>query len=86
MDNNWISCKNDMPIECQCIDEETGYYGMSERVLCCSCNKECYEYDMWLDYTIDGKWQAHEYDKNEELFWMPLPLPPRKEGLNYAYI
>lgn len=78
MSNNWISCKDQMPLAIRCIDQETGYYYMSEQILCCAYNREIYEYEMWIDYTIDGEWQAHEYDKDEELFWMPLPSPPKK--------
>lgn len=42
----------------------------------CSCFDEDEEkYETWIDYTIDGYWQTHEYYEGENFAWMPLPEP-----------
>lgn len=75
MDNSgeWIPVSDRMPEEERCIDPETGYYGRSDDVLCSAYNEYEMKDEIWIDYTIDGEWQAHEYDEEEELAWMPLP-------------
>lgn len=71
----WIPASERMPEEERCIDPETGYYGRSDDVLCSAYNEYEMQYETWIDHTIDGEWQSHEYDEEEKLAWMPLPAP-----------
>lgn len=77
--NRWISVEEKLPKEYKCyIDQETGYYNESNNVLCC-CKNEYDEFEYWIDYTIDGEWQTHEYFDGEKFAWQPLPEPYKGE-------
>lgn len=80
-DDGYTPIKKGMPKENTCIDEETGYYGRSDDVLCSAYNEDTGEYERWIDYTIDGEWQAHEWYEGEQLAWRPLPEPYKPEKL-----
>ncbi len=69
-----------MPEEHKCIDPETGYYGQSDNVLCSAYNEYEMRDEIWIDYTIDGEWQTHEWYEGEKLAWMPLPSPYRESN------
>jgi hypothetical protein len=72
----WIPVEERLPKEYKCyIDEETGYYSESDNVLCC-CKNEYNEFEYWIDYTIDGEWQTHEYFDGEKFYWQQLPALP----------
>lgn len=71
----WVPVEDGLPKENICIDEETGYYGRSDDVLCSAYNEYTGEYETWIDYTIDGEWQTHEWEEEEKLAWRPLPEP-----------
>lgn len=75
MNDDWIPVDKRLPEEHTCIDEETGYYGRSDDVLCSAYNEYTGEYEIWIDYTIDGEWQTHEWYEGEQLAWQPLPKP-----------
>lgn len=75
--NGWIPVSEKLPKEYKCVDGNDCYM-MSEDVLCSAYNEETGEYDMWIDYTIDGEWRTHEYYEGEKLAWQPLP-PEYKE-------
>lgn len=77
-ENEWIPVEERLPKEYKSIDEETGYYRRSDEVLC--FRKDDYNgTEYWIDYTIDGEWQRHEYIDGDKLYWMPLPKEYRKE-------
>lgn len=76
--NEWIPVEERLPEEYKAIDEETGYYRRSEEVLC-FCEDYYNGTGYWIDYTIDGEWQTHEYIDGEKMYWMPLPKSPKKE-------
>ena len=76
----WIIALERMPEEDTCIDEETGYYGRSDDVLCSAYNEYEMRDETWIDYTIDGEWQTHEWYEGEKLAWMPLPAPYRESN------
>lgn len=80
--SEWIPVSECMPKEDRCIDPETGYYGRSDDVLCSAYNDYEMKYETWIDYTIDGEWQTHEYDEEEKLAWMPLPAPYSEQQEN----
>ena len=71
----WNVASERMPKEERRIDPETGYYGRSDDVLCSAYNEYGMLNEIWIDYTIDGEWQKHEYDKEEKIAWQPLPEP-----------
>ena len=73
--DGWIPAEKELPEEHTCIDEETGYYGRSDDVLCSAYDDYTGEYETWIDYTIDGQWQTHEWYEGEPLAWQPLPRP-----------
>lgn len=73
----WIVASERMPEEERCIDPETGYYGRSDYVLCSAHNDYEMKDEIWIDYTIDGEWQTHEWYEGEKLAWQPLPEPYR---------
>lgn len=73
----WITASERMPEEERCIDPETGYYGRSDDVLCSAYNEYEMRDEIWIDYTIDGEWQTHEWYEGEKLAWMPLPTSYR---------
>lgn len=75
MNDGWIPAEKELPEEHTCIDEETGYYGRSDDVLCSAYDDYTGEYETWIDYTIDGQWQTHEWYEGEPLAWQPLPRP-----------
>ena len=77
MNDGWIPAEKELPEEHTCIDEETGYYGRSDDVLCSAYDDYTGEYETWIDYTIDGQWQTHEWYEGEPLAWQPLPRPYR---------
>ena len=79
MNDGWIPAEKELPEEHTCIDEETGYYGRSDDVLCSAYDDYTGEYETWIDYTIDGQWQTHEWYEGEPLAWQPLPRPYRPE-------
>lgn len=70
----WIPVEERLPEEYKYIDEETGYYLRSDNVLCC-CLDDYNDFEYWIDYTIDGEWQTHEYFDGEKLYWQPLLEP-----------
>ena len=74
----WIIASECMPEEHKCIDPETGYYGQSDDVLCSAYNEYEMRDEIWIDYTIDGEWQTHEWYDGEKLAWMPLPSSYRE--------
>lgn len=75
-ESRWISVEERLPKEYKCyIDVETGYCNESDNVLCC-CKNEYNEFEYWIDYTIDGEWQTHEYFDGEKFYWQPLPALP----------
>lgn len=74
----WIPVSEGLPEEHRCLDEDD-CYRMSENVLCSAYNEDINEYETWIDYTIDGEWQAHEYYEGEKLAWQPLPEPWKGE-------
>lgn len=76
----WIIASECMPEEHKCIDPETGYYGQSDNVLCSAYNEYEMRDEIWIDYTIDGEWQTHEWYEGEKLAWMPLPSPYRESN------
>lgn len=76
----WIIASERMPEEHRCIDPETGYYGQSDDVLCSAYNEYEMRDEIWIDYTIDGEWQTHEWYEGEKLAWMPLPSPYRESN------
>ena len=76
----WIIASECMPEEHKCIDPETGYYGQSDDVLCSAYNEYEMRDEIWIDYTIDGEWQTHEWYDGEKLAWMPLPSPYRESN------
>lgn len=78
LNNGWIPVSEELPEEHRCSDEDD-CYRMSENVLCSAYNEDINEYETWIDYTIDGEWQAHEYYEGEKLAWQPLPTPYRTE-------
>ena len=80
MNAAWIPAKKELPKENTCIDKETGYYGRSDDVLCSAYDDYTGEYETWIDYTIDGRWQTHEWYEGEPLAWMPLPEPYGMDG------
>ena len=73
--DGWIPAEKELPEEHTCIDEETGYYGRSDDVLCSAYDDYTGEYETWIDYTIDGQWQTHDWYEGEPLAWQPLPSP-----------
>lgn len=75
MNDGWIPAEKELPEEHTCIDEETGYYGRSDDVLCSAYDDYTGEYETWIDYTMDGQWQTHEWYEGEPLAWQPLPRP-----------
>ena len=75
MNDGWIPAEKELPEEHTCIDEETGYYGRSDDVLCSAYDDYTGEYETWIDYTIDGQCQTHEWYEGEPLAWQPLPRP-----------
>ena len=79
MNDGWIPVEKELPEEHTCIDKETGYYGRSDDVLCSAYDDYTGEYEMWIDYTVDGRWQTHEWYEGEPLAWQPLPEPYRPE-------
>lgn len=76
----WIIASERMPEEYRCIDPETGYYGMSADVLCSAYDEYEMRDEIWIDHTIDGEWQTHEWYEGEKLAWMPLPSPYRESN------
>lgn len=76
----WIIASECMPEEHKCIDPETGYYGQSDDVLCSAYNEYEMRDEIWIDCTIDGEWQTHEWYEGEKLAWMPLPSPYRESN------
>lgn len=76
----WIVASERMPKEHRYIDPETGCYGRSDDVLCSAYDEYEMRDETWIDYTIDGEWQAHEWDEGEKLAWMPLPTPYRESN------
>lgn len=74
----WVIASERMPEEERCIDPETGYYGRSDDVLCSAYNEYEMRDEIWIDYTIDGEWQTHEWYEGEKLAWMPLPASYRE--------
>lgn len=76
----WIITSERMPKEHRCIDPETGYYGRSDDVLCSAYDEYEMRDEMWIDHTIDGEWQTHEWYEGEKLAWMPLPVPYRESN------
>ena len=56
MNDGWIPAEKELPEEHTCIDEETGYYGRSDDVLCSAYDDYTGEYETWIDYTMDGQW------------------------------
>lgn len=75
MNGGWIPAEKELPKENTCIDEETGYYGRSDDVLCSAYDEYTGEHETWIDYTIDGEWQTHDWYEGEQLAWQPLPEP-----------
>lgn len=73
----WIVASERMPKEERCIDPETGYYWRSDYVLCSAYDDYEMKDEIWIDYTIDGEWQTHEWYEGEKLAWQPLPEPYR---------
>lgn len=73
----WIVASERMPKEERCIDPETGYYGRSDYVLCSAYDDYEMKDEIWVDYTIDGEWQTHEWYEGEKLAWQSLPEPYR---------
>lgn len=71
----WIPIEERLPEEYKYIDEETGYYLRSDNVLCC-CLDDYNDFEHWIDYTIDGEWQTHEYFDGEKFYWQQLPALP----------
>lgn len=76
--SGWIIASERMPEEERCIDPETGYYVRSDNVLCSAYNEYEMRDEIWIDYTIDGEWQTHEWYEGEKLAWMPLPAQYRE--------
>lgn len=76
----WIPVSVRPPKQKRCIDSETGEYWRSDNVLCSCFDEQKEEYDIWIDYTVDGYWQAHERQEEENLAWISLPEPFRSEG------
>ena len=74
LNNGWIPVSERLPETYREVDGDSVYY-VSNNVLCSAYNKDTSEYEAWIDYTIDGEWQTHEYYEDEILAWRPLPEP-----------
>lgn len=70
----WFSVNEAMPLEYIRFDDETGYYKRSKEVLC-FCKDDYNGSQYWIDYTIDGEWQNHDYCDGDKLFWKPISEP-----------
>lgn len=70
----WFSVNEAMPLEYIRFDGATGYCKKSNEVLC-FCEDDYNGSEFWIDYTIDGKWQNHEYCDGNKLFWKPIQEP-----------
>lgn len=70
LNNGWIPVSERLPEEYKRVDGND-CYSISDEVICNAYS----EYETWIDYTIDGEWQTHEYYEGEKLAWQPLPEP-----------